>query len=227
MAEAALGVHHPEPGLLNQDSQDFSANKRTPLLPFNIYTRRADQIGPSHRIPGIGHLGDLLAPPGWKQGDEPINETEAQRIFDNSRSQAKEMLDRSMSETRQLPSADQEKRNAETNKQYQRQRALDEYLFVERVKLNNFWQERKQKQFHQLHSQAQQLRQPGCKPGSRPQPLQPPAETSMMAYQRYQQLLVPATPHLYAPSPPLSGGTLSARINHMQQSMVNVAFVRG
>lgn len=211
-----------KPGLPNGDSQENRPDKKDPALLFNIYSRRADQIGPSHRIPGVGHLGDLLTPPGWKLGDEPIDDAEAQKIFAASRLEAKEKLDEGITETAQLSSADQEKRIAEENAQYQTQRLLDEYLLIERVKLHNFWQERKQKQFHQLHSQPQQHLQTEPKLKTRPQPLQPPAETSMIAYQRHQQSLVPASPHIYAPSPPLSGGTLNARINFMQQGMIDV-----
>ena len=168
----------------------------------------------------MGHLRDLLAPPGWKPGNEPINEVEAQKLFASSRLKAKEMLDEYVSQTGHLSGADQEKLWAEKNAQYQTQRSLDEYLLIERVKLHKFWQERKHKQAHQQHLQPQRP-QFDPKPRMRPQPLQPPAETSMMAFQRHQQSLVPASPHLYAPSPPLSGGTLNARINFMQQGMID------
>lgn len=206
------------------DGQETSLDEKDKAPFLNIYARRADQIGLSHRIAGIGHLGDLLAPPSWKLGDEPISEAEAQKIFAASRSQAKDMIDQSMSEASHLSSADQAKHSAEKNAQYQTQRALDEYLLVERVKLSNFWQERKRKEFQRVHSQTQQHRQVDPTPANRIQPLQPPTETSMVAYQRHQQSLVPASPHLYAPSPPLTGGTLNARINFMQQSMVDLLF---
>lgn len=207
-------------GLLNGDRQEKSPKKRKDPAPLlNIYDRRADQIGPSHRIPGVGHLGDLLTPPGWKLGDEPIDEAEAQNLFAASRLKAKKMLDEGMRETGHFSSTDHEELCAEKNAQYQTQRTLDEYLLVERVKLYNFWQERKQKHFHQLHSQPQQHCHSEPKAETRPQPLQPPVQTSMIAYQRHQQSLVPASPHLYAPSPPLSGGTLNARINFMQQGI--------
>lgn len=210
-----------ERGLLNGSSQENGPYKKDPVALLSIYTRRADQIGPSHHIPGIGHLGNLLTPPGWKLGDEPIDEAEAQRIFEASRLKAKESLDEGMSEIEQMSIADQEKNRVEKEAQYHTQRNIDEYLLMERVKLHKFWEERKQKLFHQLHSEPQQhprLSKPNQK--NCPHPLQPPAETSMTAYQRHQQSLVPASPHLYAPSPPLSGGTLNARVNFMQQGMI-------
>lgn len=225
VADNVSVVSPSEAGLLNGDYQRNWPSRKDTAPHLNIYARRADQIGPSHRIPGIGHLGDLLTPPGWKLGDEPINEADAQRIFAASRSQAKEMLDQSMSEINHLSRADQEERSAKRTAQYHTQRALDEYLFIERVKLYKFWQERKQKQVQELHSRSQKNRQFETKPANRPQPLQPPAETSMIAYQRHQQSLVPASPHQYAPSPPLSGGALNSRINFMQQSMIDVPLV--
>ena len=209
------------------DIQRNSSDRKEPVPLLNIYTRRADQIGPSHHIPGIGHLGDLLAPPGWKPGDEPVDEAEAQKLFQASRLKAKQMLDEGMSESGQLSSVDQEKRRAEQDAQYHAQRNLDELVLIERVKLHKFWQERKQKHFHQIHSQPPQNRQAEPKPRIRPQPLQPPVETSMTAYQRHQQSLIPASPHLYAPSPPLSGGALNARINFMQQGMIDMFPERG
>ena len=225
LGEDVLASPHPKLGLSGEASQENGQFKehRTPLL--NIYVRRADQIGPSHRIPGIGHLGDLLPPPGWKQGDDPINEAEAQKIFAVSRSQARNKLDQSIGETSQLSNADQEKLHAEKNAQYQTQRILDEYLLLERVKLHKFWHDRKQKQSQQQKSQPQQHRRVELEPSTRLQPLQPPAETSMIAYQRHQQSLVPASPHLYAPSPPISGGALNARINVMMQGMIVVAIL--
>ena len=212
-------VSHPDLGLPDKGSLENDSNKGPATRLQNIYTRRADQLGPSHRIPGIGHLRDLLPPPGWKQGDDPISEAEAQEIYAVSRDQAKESLDRSISEISHLPSADQEKLTVEKNAQYQTQRLLDEFLLSERAKLYYFWRDNKQKQSQQKQSQSH--RRFEAKPVTRPQPLQPPAETSMIAYQRHQQSLVPASPHLYAPSPPLSGGTLNARINLMMQGKID------
>ena len=208
-------------GLSNGDSQESKQSNGDPAGILNIYARRADQIGPSHHIRGLGHLQDILPPPGWKQGDDPVSEAEAQRLFVESRTQAKDMLDQSTSEMSNFSSADQERLSEEQNRKYQSQRALDEFLLLERVKLYHFWRERKQKQSQQTRSLPQQNPQFELKPATRPQPVQPPAETSMIAYQRHQQSLVPASPHLYALSPPLSGGTLNARINYMMQGMID------
>ena len=217
-------VSHSEQDKSNEHSLDNDTDIGDPARILNIYLRRADQIGPSHLIPGIGHLGDLLVPPGWNQGDDPISEAEARRIFAVSRAQAKETLDQSMREDSHLPNADQRKLALEKNAQYQTQRALDEFLLLERIKIYQFTCSRTQKPPQQKHPQAQQYPQFETKPGTRPRPLQPPAETSMMTYQRHQQALVPASPHLYAPSPPLSGGALNARINTMVQGRTDVAF---
>ena len=218
-ANDVLQTSRSNPGLPNSDILENDPDIGDPARLLNIYVRRADQIGPSHRIRGIGHLGDLLIPPGWKQGDDPVNEAEARRLYAVSRSQAKEMLDQSVKEIGHLSSADQEKLTVEKNAQYQTERALDEYLLLERIKLYKSWYDHKQKQLPQKNSQTQQNYQSDIKPGVLPQPLQPPAQTSMMAYQRHRQSLVPASPHLYASSPPLSGGTLNSRLNTMMQGM--------
>ena len=222
-AENVLDVY-PNGALITSDTQASSSSQldRVPVL--NVYHRRADQIGPSHPIPGLGHLGDLLVPPGWKVGEEPIDEAQAQGVFEASRLRAKEMLDKDVSESAQLPKADREKRSAERSAQYHRQRGIDEYILTERVKLHRFWEGRKHKQSHQVHLKSQQHHESESKPNHAPQPLHPPAETSMVTYQRHQQSLVPASPHLYGPSPPLSGGTLNARIQFMQQGMIDEFF---
>ena len=214
-------------GLPDKESLGNDLNKGVAGRLPNFYTRRADQVGPSHRIPGIGHLRDLLPPPGWKEGDDPISEAEAQKIYAASRDQAKEMLDQSMSEISHLSGAEQEKLTMEKNAKYQTQRLLDEFLLQERAKLYHFWYDRTQKPSQQKHAHSQSHHRFEAKPGARPQPLQPPAQTSMIAYQRHQQSLVPASPHLYAPSPPLSGGTLNARINFMMQGRIDGPLYHG
>ena len=226
LAEDVSAVRPSGPGPSGEASKENSPTKvtRKPLL--NIYLRRADQIGPSHRIPGIGHLGNLLLPPGWKQGDDPIDEAEAQRIFAVSRAEARDKLDQSANETSHLSGADQEKLHEDINTKYQTQRMLDEYLLLERVKLYKFWLDRKQKQSQQPHLQSQQHRRLEFEPSTRLQPVQPPAETSMIAYQRRQQSLVPASPHLYGPSSPMSGGTLNARFNAMMQGIIVITLTR-
>ena len=47
----------------------------------NPYAYRADEIGNTHGIPGVGHMGSLLTPPAWKEGDEPIDPQEAADLF--------------------------------------------------------------------------------------------------------------------------------------------------
>lgn len=214
-------------GFSYRDSLENDANNGVAGRLPNFYARRADQIGPSHRIPGIGHLRDLLPPPGWKEGDVPISEAEAQKLFAVSRDQAKEMLDQSISEISHLSGEELEKVTMEKNAKYQTQRLLDEFLLHERAKLYHFWYDRTQKPSQQKHAQSQSHHRFEAKPGARPQPLQPPAQTSMIAYQRHQQSLVPASPHLYAPSPPLSGGTLNARINFMVQGRIDGLLYHG
>ncbi|KAH0536446.1 hypothetical protein FGG08_006686 [Glutinoglossum americanum] len=60
------------------------------LAPRNPYIARADEIGPYHNIPGVGHLGlDLIPPSPWKEGDELVNPEEATYLFEKAREKAR------------------------------------------------------------------------------------------------------------------------------------------
>ena len=197
-----------------------NAHLRDDPFAINPYARRADAIGPSHRIPGIVHLGGLLTPPGWSTGDDPISEHEARMLYNDSRLQARRTLEIGTSETKNLPDADQDKRSAERETQWNSQHKLDELLFLERAKIYKKWQDFKQKQSQQVN--AQQQRPSEMNTLGRPQPLQPPTETSMQSFQRYQQSQIPASPNSYAPSPPLSGGFPHNRVQQLQQGMTDL-----
>ena len=108
----------------------------------NPYAHRADQIGLSHHIPGVGLLDDILAPPGWKEGDEPIDQREARILFNSSRSEARGALDASVGEARNLPAEQQEIRNVARDKQWDAQFKLDQLLLKERVSIYDMYQER-------------------------------------------------------------------------------------
>ncbi|KAL8714154.1 MAG: hypothetical protein Q9220_001883 [cf. Caloplaca sp. 1 TL-2023] len=66
------------------------------------YQERADEIGISHRIPGIGHIGKLLAPKGWKPGDEPITPSQARELQKESYEVAKSRLAHSIAGLKNL-----------------------------------------------------------------------------------------------------------------------------
>ena len=60
----------------------------------NPYAFRADEIGLSHGLPGVGHLGKLLEPPGWKDGDEPIHPQQVEVLYNLARKIAREELEK-------------------------------------------------------------------------------------------------------------------------------------
>lgn len=250
---------------LSREPQGFCSNDNDDRLKINWYTKRADQIGPSHRIPGLMHLGDLLTPPGWKCGDDPIDEAEAQKVYDEAREKARRALVVSSTESSRAEGPDIEKRLDERDMQWQTQLKLDEYILTEQKRIYNAWKQHRTKQAQQLASQAQKQQQQQHQKQyqqsqqnqhqqqqnlpqyyaktrvlGRPQPMQPPTETSLLTYQRYRQSQVPASPHLYGPSPPLygpssplygpspplygpspplSGGSLNSRIQILQRGL--------
>ncbi len=116
---------------------------------INPYSHRADEIGPSHHIPGIGHLGDCLEPPGWKEGEEPINPRAARLLFNEARLQAKKILKASIDETKHLPADQQEQRSTERDLMWDVQFRLDQLLLTERMNIYDMYQERKRTKLHQ------------------------------------------------------------------------------
>ena len=183
-------------------------------LYVNPYVRRADEIGPNHSIPGLGHIGALLTPPGWKIGDEPITDIEADRLYDEARTQAAKMLDVSVSRRGNLSSADHLQRNAEEVEQWQRQHRIDNICLAERKWIHLRWQERKA-----LRSmQAQQQRPVQAQARVVPSPIHPVTQTSIHAYQRHQQAQLPSSPlSPHTSSSPLSAGGLNNRLQCLQR----------
>ena len=148
----------------------------------NPYIRRADEIGPSHRIPGLTHLGGLLVPPRWKEGDEPINPQAAQALYDTARREARDALTKSMEETMILSADAQEKRNQERDKRWDTQLQLDHMVLEERVKIYDQYQERKRMRVQ--GGGLGQLGPPKSVAFSPPLPLHPPTSTSLPLYAR-------------------------------------------
>ena len=184
-------------------------------LLVNPYFRRADEIGPNHGIPGLGHIGALLTPPGWKIGDEPITDTEAEWLYDEARAQAAKMLNANVSRRGTLSSAEHLQRNDEKVEQWQRQLRVDNICLAERKWIHLKWQERKA--FRSM--QAQQRGQARAIPS----PLHPPTQTSIHAYQRHQQAQLPGSPlSPHTSSSPLSAGSLNNRLQYLQRGIVHM-----
>ena len=189
-------------------------------LLVNPYVRRADEIGPNHSIPGVGHIGALLTPPGWKIGDEPITDIEADWLYDVARAKAAKMLDVSVNRRGNLSSADHLQRNAEEVEQWHRQHRIDNICLAERKWIYLRWQERKA-----LRSmQAQQQRPVQAQARVVPSPVHPLTQTSIHAYQRHQQAQLPSSPlSPYTSSSPLSVGSLNNRMQYLQRGMLHMS----
>ena len=148
----------------------------------NPYIRRADEIGPSHRIPGLTHLGGLLVPPGWKEGDEPISPQAAQALYETARREARHADTKSMVESTNLSADAQEKRNQERDKRWDTQLQLDHMVLEERIKIYEKYQERKR-----MRVQGASLGQLGPLKSvvySPPLPVHPPTSTTLPVYAR-------------------------------------------
>ena len=164
------GHHHVtgygEPVKAQQYHGDVENNDPVDINP---YAHRADEIGPGHHIPGVGLLDDVLQPPGWKEGNEPINPRAARLLFNEARQQAKNMFKASIDETKHLPAEQQETRKAERDKQWDAQFKLDELLLAERINVYDMFQERRRVKLRQGNlKKASPTR---TLPAIRPQPL--------------------------------------------------------
>ncbi|KAL8989141.1 MAG: hypothetical protein Q9177_001911 [Variospora cf. flavescens] len=115
----------------------------------NPYEVRADQIGLSHRIPGVGHLGDLLTPPGWKPGDEPISVHLARVLQKEAHQAAKQKLQDSIVEFQDLKGAAFQEASDLRNEEWQNQNELQKLICGERVKIWLAGQEQRKNGKHQ------------------------------------------------------------------------------
>ncbi|KAI9877439.1 MAG: hypothetical protein M1830_003896 [Pleopsidium flavum] len=154
----------------------------------NPYARRADEIGPTHRIPGVGYLGDVLVPPGWKEGDEPITPEEAQELYNKARKEAQDALNQIREEIEMLPEEEQDKGNAERDREWSKQFKKDDLLLRERISIYDQYHERQ-------HLKAQRYRQRGPLRNHNQYPLQtlqPPTTTSIPNYpERLTPIMIP------------------------------------
>ncbi|KAL8974509.1 MAG: hypothetical protein Q9197_001242 [Variospora fuerteventurae] len=115
----------------------------------NPYEVRADQIGLSHRIPGVGHLGDLLTPPGWKPGDELISVHLARVLQKEAHQAAKRKLQDSIVEFQNLKGAAFQEASDLRNEEWQNQNELHKLICGERVKIWLAGQEQRKNDRHQ------------------------------------------------------------------------------
>ena len=147
----------------------------------NPYTYRADELGPSHGIPGLALLNDVLAPPGWKVGDAPIQPHVAEELYNISRRVAKETFTSSCPDTSELPEDEREKLNTAQGKKWAADFKLDKLLLEERVKIYNDYFQREADNKRQLGSQRKSgiFGDPRDITHRRPGALEPPTTTSI------------------------------------------------
>ena len=130
-------------------SPNFSNDPRD----TNPYAYRADELGPSHGIPGLALLSDVLAPPGWKLGDAPIQPHVAEELYNISRRVAKETFTSSCPDTSELPEDERERLNTAQSKKWAADFKLDKLLLEERVKIYREYVQRGVDNNRQLESQ--------------------------------------------------------------------------
>lgn len=188
----------------------------------NPYVHRADTIGPGHRLPGIGHLGELLTPPGWVPGTDPITTAEAMKLFQESRMRATAVLNLAVKRpAKKLSAEEQEKRDLGWQKTWDNQLKLDQIVYGERKKIFEDWQAAEAKSGRGQQAGLQRQYRPGdTPPGILPRPHDPPTGTSAYAYTQYMQSQLHTSPHVHATNPPLSAGSGSIhdRLQELQRS---------
>ena len=148
------------------------------ILGVNPYMRRADDIGYSHQVPGVGHLGSYLVPRGWKEGDPPITPTEAKKLFDIDHQEAMRVFETSLGNQEHLNDKEKKSFSAIINDQWKAQLLLDRLVLTERVSIYEQHYERQQRKSERLRENEQSLSQ-NCL-SAVPKPIQPPAMTSYL-----------------------------------------------
>ena len=99
------------------------------------YQIRADEIGPTHGIVGIGHLGKFLTPPGWKPGSVPMDPEGAKRVFQEARQKACEALEKDVIGDEDLPDDELQKKSAARNKKWANELKLQKYILEQRISI--------------------------------------------------------------------------------------------
>ncbi|KAL8996583.1 MAG: hypothetical protein Q9169_003922 [Polycauliona sp. 2 TL-2023] len=112
----------------------------------NPYDDRADMIGLSHHMPGIGHLGTLLTPPGWKAGDPPISPKLARELYRDGYEAAKKSLADSIGEFKHLKGTTFQEASDRKNEEWRFQTDLAKLILDERIKVYHLHHEQKTQQ---------------------------------------------------------------------------------
>ena len=89
------------------------------------YGHRADEIGLNHGILSLGHLGDILAPPGWQRGQPPFNQAAIETLYSDARKMARSNL--------QKPDPHDVAKSKQQDLEWNAQLELDQLLLKERI----------------------------------------------------------------------------------------------
>lgn len=125
--------------------------------PPNPYAIRAVEIGLRQSHSGTEHVSDLLSPPNWQPGQEPIDEGEAKQLFDEAREIARRSADDFAKSIQQGEGHDQ--RLADFKKRCQAQRKLDELVLSERCAIRKAYLQYKREQADVINWQRDQYKQ--------------------------------------------------------------------
>lgn len=148
------------------------------IMGVNPYLRRADEIGFRHQVPGVGHLGNCLVPPGWKEGDSPITPGEAKKLFDSDRQEAVHDLELSLANQKHLNDEEKEKFSAGIDDLWKARLLLDHTVLTERLLIHKQHHERQQKKMERSRREEPGLQQ--YRLSEVPQPMQSRAMASYM-----------------------------------------------
>ncbi|KAL8963972.1 MAG: hypothetical protein Q9183_004802 [Haloplaca sp. 2 TL-2023] len=132
----------------------------------NPYQERADAIGITHRIPGIGHLGDILSPAGWKAGYDPIDPKKARQLHKQAYDVSKKLLADSVAGFKDLKGAEFQAASDSRNQEWQNQIALHKLILDERVKV--YEEHHRRKELRLIHLRQQEQRARLMRPKQRP-----------------------------------------------------------
>ncbi len=148
------------------------------ILGANPYLRRADEIGVRHQVPGIGHLGGILVPPGWKEGDSPITPGEAKRLFDFARQAAVNDLNMTLVQQQHLSNEEKDRYVASIDDHWNARLILDQTVLTERVVIYKQHHERQRRNIE--HSRERERVVPQYRLLEFPQPVQRRAGSSLL-----------------------------------------------
>ena len=98
------------------------------------YLDKADRIGYTHNF-GDFVLGDILVPPGWREGDAPINELHARKLYNEARADSQSALFHKKDQSLLLHGLQKEAADQEVRDAWNRDYALDLYILKLRVEI--------------------------------------------------------------------------------------------